>query len=239
MGRPWRWWRPVFTTVIPPSTSSCTTNWSPRGRPRFAVRARKSRDAEVVPQRNGVLAALTQATVVVQAPVKSGARSTAKHARRLGRPLFVTPAWPWDLQGEGNLLELRLGRCFLPTKTCSSISSASRASRRPLSLARAQAVERPSPPSTRACKPRRTLRAPPAESAEGLVALVEEPPHLSPSCAAIFRATSATPKHLDDLCFLTGLSAALVQEALLTLTLEAVLVEGPAGCFRRATARKY
>src|SRR4051812_6504648 len=35
------------------------------------------------PQRNGVLAALTHATVLVQAPIVSGARSTASHARRL------------------------------------------------------------------------------------------------------------------------------------------------------------
>jgi len=61
------------------------------------------------PQRNALLAAMTQITVVVQAPLKSGARSTARWARRLGRPLFVVPQSPWDPLGQGNCAELRLG----------------------------------------------------------------------------------------------------------------------------------
>ena len=66
--------------------------------------------------------------------------------------------------------------------------------------------------------------------------------HWRPTSAAhraVFFATENAPRHLDDLCEKTGLTAALVQEALLTLTLEAVLVEGPAGWFRRSNVRKY
>src|SRR5882762_900873 len=75
----------------------------------------RSRHASLItfPQRNGVLAALTQATVVVQAPLKSGARSTAAFARRLRRPLFVVPTSPWDRRGAGNLAELELGATLL------------------------------------------------------------------------------------------------------------------------------
>ena len=47
-------------------------------------------------QRNEVLAAMTMVTVVVQAPIKSGARSTANAARKLRRPLFIVPSAPWD-----------------------------------------------------------------------------------------------------------------------------------------------
>jgi DNA processing protein len=172
------------------------------------------------PQRNGVLAALTQATVIVQAPFKSGARSTARFARRLGRPLFVVPSPPWEPQGEGNLLELGLGARLLsdestlfsllgvPTFSSGSLSS----------------PWQPEPGSH-----------PPSSSLDLPSVL---PRDLSPTCEMVFRATSATPQHPDDLCFQTGLSATLVQEALLTLTLEAVLVEGPDGRFRRVNPRK-
>jgi DNA processing protein len=51
--------------------------------------------------RNRVIAALAEAVVVVQAPRRSGALSTARHARALGRPLYAIPHAPWDRRGEG------------------------------------------------------------------------------------------------------------------------------------------
>ena len=59
--------------------------------------------------RNAVLVAFAAATVVVQAPVRSGARNAAHVARKLGRPLFVVPSAPWIDKGAGCLLELKLG----------------------------------------------------------------------------------------------------------------------------------
>ena len=59
--------------------------------------------------RNRLVAALGECTVVVQAPTRSGALSTARHAHALGRPVFVTPASPWDPRGSGNLALLRKG----------------------------------------------------------------------------------------------------------------------------------
>jgi DNA processing protein len=53
--------------------------------------------------RNRLIAALADVVVVVQAPAKSGALSTARHARQLGRPLFAVPAAPWDPRSEGVL----------------------------------------------------------------------------------------------------------------------------------------
>lgn len=44
---------------------------------------------------------------------------------------------------------------------------------------------------------------------------------------------SGTPVHVDQLVLLTGLGASEVATALLTMTLEDVVVEGPARCFRR------
>jgi len=59
--------------------------------------------------RNRLVAALGHSTVVVQAPARSGALSTARHAKALGRRVFATPASPWDPRGSGNLTLLRAG----------------------------------------------------------------------------------------------------------------------------------
>jgi DNA processing protein len=53
--------------------------------------------------RNRLVAALGDSLVVVQAPVRSGALSTARLAQELGRNVFAVPASPWDPRGLGNL----------------------------------------------------------------------------------------------------------------------------------------
>lgn len=60
-------------------------------------------------RRNKIIAALADALVVVQAPNRSGALSTAAAARSLERHVFVTPAAPWDPRGAGCLRLLRSG----------------------------------------------------------------------------------------------------------------------------------
>ncbi len=55
--------------------------------------------------RNRLIAALADVVVVVQAPARSGALSTARAAQALGRPLLAVPGAPWDPRAEG-VLEL-------------------------------------------------------------------------------------------------------------------------------------
>jgi DNA processing protein len=148
--------------------------------------------------RNGVLAALTEATVLVQSRITGGALSTAAHARRLHRPLFAVPAAPWDDRGRGNLIEIKRGACMLATDA-------------PLLSLFGLLPDR-------GAKPARPI-AP--ENAR------------SPACEKVLAVAEIAPHHLDDLCARSGLPAPLVQEALLTLTLQAVLVEGPSGWYRR------
>lgn len=59
--------------------------------------------------RNRLIAALGRSTIVVQAPARSGALSTARCAQRLGRAVFAVPASPWDPRGSGNLRLLSKG----------------------------------------------------------------------------------------------------------------------------------
>ncbi len=60
-------------------------------------------------KRNRLIAALGGSTIVVQAPARSGALSTARFAKRLGRQVFAVPASPWDPRGSGSLRLLSKG----------------------------------------------------------------------------------------------------------------------------------
>ncbi|MCX7807092.1 MAG: DNA-processing protein DprA, partial [Deltaproteobacteria bacterium] len=59
--------------------------------------------------RNRLIAALAQAVVVVEAPIPSGALSTAAHALALGIPLFSVPRVPSVFNAEGSNALLRKG----------------------------------------------------------------------------------------------------------------------------------
>jgi DNA processing protein len=67
---------------------------------------------EHFPQRNRIVAALSSATIVVQAGPRSGALSTAAIARRLGRPVVAVPWSPYEPRGEGTAALLRKGAAF-------------------------------------------------------------------------------------------------------------------------------
>ncbi len=60
-------------------------------------------------RRNRLIAALAELVVVVQAPARSGALSTARFARALDRPVLAVPAAPWDPRGAGTLALLADG----------------------------------------------------------------------------------------------------------------------------------
>lgn len=59
--------------------------------------------------RNRLIAAMSDAVVVVQAPMRSGALSTAALAFKLERPVFAVPYAPWEVRGEGCIELLRRG----------------------------------------------------------------------------------------------------------------------------------
>jgi DNA processing protein len=59
------------------------------------------------PRRNRIIAALSDAVIVIEAPHRSGALNTAHHALGLGRPVFVAPGRIGDWSMAGALALLR------------------------------------------------------------------------------------------------------------------------------------
>lgn len=182
-------------------------------------------------RRNSVLAALTRALILIEAPIKSGARSAAMAARRLGRPVFAVPGAPWDPLGAGAFVEMRAGALPFINEAdlFDAVGLAPPTEGEPLFPWALALPSKPSRSRAASTDVVTEVVSPPAEPS-GSLAL---PADLPPAVRAVWEATSAAPRHADELCAMTGLSAAVVHEALLTLTLHAVLVEAPSGCFRR------
>lgn len=66
-------------------------------------------------RRNRLVAAMTQATVIVEAGLRSGTMSTAAWAWRLGRPVFAVPGPVTSVQSKGPHDLIRAGRARLVT----------------------------------------------------------------------------------------------------------------------------
>ncbi len=173
-------------------------------------------------RRNAILAALSHALVVSEAPLRSGARNAAATARRLGRALFVIPAVPWNTKGQGNVAELQRGAQALFSH---------RDVLRRLELSRIHAI--PLPPDRRARIVR--LRSEVEDSAPTVRPdRPVEALRLDPDAAALVDAVRAGAMHASEVCDRTGLSPAKVQQLVLTLTLDQVLASDRAGRLRLA-----
>jgi DNA processing protein len=157
--------------------------------------------------RNRCLAALAQIVIVVQAPLRSGARNAAKYARRLGRALMVVPSCPWIYEGQGCVAELRRG-----AEPCSGSGDV---------LKRLQALGAVMVPL-------------PAREREGVSDRQESfdfdaLPQAESDLARIVDSASRGITEADALGVELGLPAARIQRAILTLRLRGVLVPGPHG----------
>lgn len=179
------------------------------------IARRPDGEAAAVPDfllRNSILAAMSVAMVVVAAGMRSGARAAVGCARRLGRPVGAVPGAPWVPTGHGCALELLKG-----AKPVVNVKDV---------LALAGLAPRLTPPA-----PGRELRVAADAPAP---APPPPPPDLTPLEARVFDVLGAAPLHLDVIAGESGLAEAELATTLLTLTLRAVVVEGPSGSYRRA-----
>lgn len=149
--------------------------------------------------RNECLVAMSQVLVVVEAGFRSGARNAAKHARQLGRKLFVVPAAPWVPQGRGCIAELKAGAA--PLESAKDVLAFLESERAPK---------------------RQQLGLP-------LVTAERAPPALPPGKNAVFDAVHAGAATADEVCQRTGLGAGQVQGELFALRLQGLLGQDPTG----------
>jgi len=61
------------------------------------------------PQRNRIVAGLTQGVVVIEAKIKSGSLGTARWAKKLGKPVFAVPGSIYSLNSGGGNELIRQG----------------------------------------------------------------------------------------------------------------------------------
>jgi DNA processing protein len=162
--------------------------------------------------RNRVLVALADAVVVVQAGFPSGALNSARWATSLGKPLWAVPVAPWMTKGfEGSQALLHQGARALTSidSLVATVFGFTRnRERAPRKTKKSELLPFPA-------APRLPVRG------------------LTPDESALVSALGNEPAHLDDLAERTHLGAQAIATALLTLALEDVVVEGPAGFFRR------
>jgi DNA processing protein len=157
--------------------------------------------------RNACLVALAHVIVVVESPIRSGARNAAAYARRLGRPLFVVTQGPWEPKARGCLAEILLGaRPLLSAKdlfkalaeqNLHAVSAVTGSRRLPLAQ-------------------QEILNFTDASTPEA-------------ARAALLAALRRGAASADEICLATGLPAGRVSELILTLRLEGVLVTHPSG----------
>ena len=161
-------------------------------------------------RRNRLVAALAETVVVVQAPVRSGALSTAAVARKLERPVLSVPYAPWDVRGAGCLQLLRRG-----ARICTSVRDVLSVPARAAGTAPESAVDEGS-----------NMGARPVETAFDVSQLDEQ-------SRAVLRALGARPMHADNLARTLGVPIMRVQHALLELLVLGLATEPSPGRYAR------
>lgn len=157
-------------------------------------------------RRNRLIAAMAESLVVVQAPVRSGALSTAAAAARLKRQVFAVPYAPWEVRGAGCLALLR-GEA----RICTSLRDV-------LSV-----------------PARETGKSTTSSADEGSSAR-ENPidvSQLDDEGRAVLRALGARPVHADNLAQRLGVPIMRVQRALLELLILGFATEPRPGCYAK------
>ena len=178
--------------------SEMPLGWEPRGRD--------------FPRRNRIVSGLAMATVVVEAARRSGSLITARFANEQGREVFAVPGSPLDPRAEGTNDLLRQGASICTR--AEDVIEALQAVARPGSIQSRQTLHLGDTPDLDAADP---------EDSPGPVS-VRAGDHPG---AEILRWLGPSPMGFDDLVRLSGLTAAQLRAAVLSLELDGLAtVEG-------------
>ncbi|MGB0679240.1 MAG: DNA-processing protein DprA [Polyangiales bacterium] len=174
-------------------------------------------------QRNRLIAALAHAVVVVQAPARSGALSTASVSRKLQRPLYALTDAPWQPRATGSLGLLRQGA--RPLVDVGGLLEA-------VTFWREHGSWPPPATASRGSAPRPKRSHKPARGRE-LSAASTFPSHFGVVERRILARLGSASASLDDLQAQCGEHPQAVIMALTTLTLAGVVEsKGPLYCLR-------
>lgn len=169
--------------------------------------------------RNRLLAAATQALVVVECRIASGARNAAAAARGLGRPVGIVPFAPWDEVGAGNRLELTKNG-GLPIVSARDVLAM--LGRTPIAVV----GPRPAPRSERAAGGEGRFKRAAQRPVPRAVEIVD------PLAREIFALLMTAPLQVDEIHARTGRSASEVSRALFELAVEGLARDAGAGNWR-------
>lgn len=186
--------------------------------------------------RNGLLVALSDALIVVEAPLRSGARNAAHWARRLGRPYFAVPSPPWNERGRGCILELQLGARALgaPDEILRALEEpalardAGEAGSTAMPAAGVAFARDERPPRRPRPGAKSTRRHDPAPSRDAEPSECAVPDDGSVS-SRILRAIQGGARYADDIAGVVGVSLPEISHALLLMTLAGDIDSGAGG----------
>lgn len=169
-------------------------------------------------ERNALIAALSDAVIVVQAPHASGAMSTATAAFTQRKQVFIVPHSPWDERGAGGM-RLLASRAVICTSARSVLSV-------PALADWVSSQENTFNEEIRDPSPDQEPQRPPLHAKR-----VE----LSAPEVSVMTHLSSRARTVDELCHSTGMQVSVLQTALLGLLLKGSAVERSPGRYAKPT----
>lgn len=177
------------------------------------------------PYRNRLISAMTLGTLIVEAPIKSGALITVRYAAEQGKPIFVIPGNIDRPTSEGSNLLIREGA--VPVFQVEDILQELRLISLPAKPEHQLVLavnEEPAESIEPQRKKRSDAKSVPQKKILGLSAEQER----------VFQTLSDTPLHIDGISAQCGLDTAQVSLQLLTLELDGLIRRMPGNTYIRA-----
>lgn len=179
-------------------------------------------NARHFPARNRIVAGLCRATLVIEAPEKSGALITARLANEYGRDVYTLPNSPDQIQSRGCLRLIHKGAEVIITEhELLSMLGAIPSLDKPQQLSIFSQSSQSSQPS------------PPSQPSQTPPPLPPIQPQLEPPLSYVYEAIASSPTPFDIIVEKSGLNTGEVSSLLLQLELEDLISSLPGMCYQK------